>query len=157
MAAHSGNSDDNEDGITSINITPLVDVFLVLLILVMISSTLLEQREIPVSLPRAAHTGESAPRASGLAMDVEGNVYLDGLPADSATVVADLRGKLAVDSSHHVLIAADERLLYQQVVRLLDWVKGAGVRKYALKVTTSVTASATAPGATPIASVAQAE
>lgn len=52
---------DDTDGITDINITPLVDVFLVLLIIVMISSSLLEHREIPVSVPKAANAGEEAP------------------------------------------------------------------------------------------------
>lgn len=125
---------EDEDGITSINITPLVDVFLVLLILVMISSSLLQSREIPVSIPKAASAGEAAPKASGLTMDFEQRVYLDGLPADSAAVASGLRAKVALDSTHQVLVAADERLPYREIVRLLDWVKGAGVRKYALKV-----------------------
>jgi biopolymer transport protein ExbD len=126
---------EDEDGIHSINITPLVDVFLVLLILVMISSSLLQSREIPVSVPKAASAGNAAPKASGLTMDVDQNVYLDGQRADSASVTALLRAKVAEDSSHQVLVAADERLAYREVVRLLDWVKGSGVRKYALKVT----------------------
>ena len=125
---------DDEDGITSINITPLVDVFLVLLILVMISSSLLDHREIPVSVPKAAHGGEKAPKASGLAMDFERKIYLDGEESDSARVTATLRDEVSRDSTHQVLIAADQRLLYEDVVRLLDWVKGSGVRKYALKV-----------------------
>jgi biopolymer transport protein ExbD len=129
-AAHA----DDEDGITSINITPLVDVFLVLLILVMISSSLLDHREIPVSVPKAANGGEKAPKASGLAMDVDRHVFLDGRETDSATVASVLREEVAKDSTHQVLIAADQRLLYEDVVRLLDWVKGSGVRKYALKV-----------------------
>jgi biopolymer transport protein ExbD len=41
---------------------------------------------------------------------------------------------VAADSSHQVLIAADRRLAYERVTRLIDWVRGAGVRKYALKV-----------------------
>jgi biopolymer transport protein ExbD len=125
---------DDEDGITSINITPLVDVFLVLLILVMISSSLLDHREIPVSVPKAAHGGEKAPKASGLAMDSDRKIYLDGQESDSARVTATLRNEVSKDSAHQVLVAADQRLLYEDVVRLLDWVKGAGVRKYALKV-----------------------
>ena len=130
-------AEENEDGITSINITPLVDVFLVLLILVMISSSLLAHREIPVSVPKAANAGEKAPKASGLAMDSTGHVYLDGLETDSASIAAVLREKVAADSAHQVLIAADRRLLYEDVTRLLDWVRGAGVRKYALKVARS--------------------
>jgi biopolymer transport protein ExbD len=127
-------STEDEDGITSINITPLVDVFLVLLIIVMISSSLLDHREIPVSVPKASNAGSEAPKASGLAMDKDGHIFLDGEEADSAAVNAALRAKVAQDSSHQVLIAADQRLLYEDVVRLLDWVRGAGVHKYALKV-----------------------
>jgi biopolymer transport protein ExbD len=126
--------DPTEDGITSINITPLVDVFLVLLILVMITSSLLDHREIPISVPKAAHGGEKAPRASGLAMDIDHKVYLDGRLSDSAGVLDALRTEVSRDSAHQVLIAADQRLLYEDVVRLLDWVKAAGIRKYALKV-----------------------
>ncbi len=130
-------AEENEDGITSINITPLVDVFLVLLILVMISSSLLDHREIPVSVPKAANAGENAPKATGLAMDSTGHVYLDGRETDSASIAVVLREKVAADSTHQVLIAADRRLLYEDVTRLLDWVRGAGVRKYALKVARS--------------------
>jgi biopolymer transport protein ExbD len=129
-------TEEDEDGITSINITPLVDVFLVLLILVMISSSLLESREIPVSIPKAATAGKPAPKASGLTMDIDRRVYLDGLPADSVMVAASLRARVATDSGHQVLVAADERLAYAEIVRLLDWVRDAGARKYALKVST---------------------
>ncbi|MDQ3002637.1 MAG: biopolymer transporter ExbD [Fibrobacterota bacterium] len=125
---------DDEDGITSINITPLVDVFLVLLIILMISSSLLEQREIPLSIPKAAHAGDEAPKATGLSMNVDKQVFLDGVVSDSANVAVHLREKVVLDSAHQVLIAADQRLLYEDVVRLLDWVRGAGVHKYALKV-----------------------
>jgi biopolymer transport protein ExbD len=127
-------STEDEDGITSINITPLVDVFLVLLIIVMICSSLLEHREIPVNLPQAANAGEEAPKASGLTMDVQKRTYLDGNLMDSASIANQLKANVAKDSSHQVLIQADQRLLYEDVVHLLDWVKGAGVHKYALKV-----------------------
>lgn len=129
-------ADENDDGITGINITPLVDVFLVLLILVMISSSLLESREIPVSIPKAATAATQAPKASGLTMDIDKRIYLDGLPADSAIVAIALRKRVAIDSMHQVLVAADERLAYSEIVRLLDWVRSANIRKYALKVST---------------------
>ena len=124
----------DEAGLYAINITPLVDIFLVLLILVMIRSSLLDHREIPVSVPQAAHAGERAPKASGLTMSLDRRVFLDGIESDSATVITVLSGKVAADSTHQVLIAADKGLLYGDVTRLLDWVRGAGIRKYALKV-----------------------
>jgi biopolymer transport protein ExbD len=124
----------DEDGITSINITPLVDVFLVLLILVMISSSLLDQKKIPVSLPKAANAGGYAPKASGLTLDADRKVYLNGVASDSAGITEALKALVSRDSTHQVLIAADLQLRYQDVVRVLDWVEGSGVRKYALKV-----------------------
>ncbi len=124
----------DDDGMYAINITPLVDIFLVLLILVMISSSLLDHREIPVSVPQAAHAGEKAPKASGLTMSLDRRVFLNGKESDSASVILALKAEVAADSSHQVLIAADKGLLYEDVTRLLDWVRGAGIRKYALKV-----------------------
>lgn len=126
--------EDGEDGITSINITPLVDVFMVLLILVMITSSLLDHREIPVNVPMAANAGEKAPKATGLAMDIDRHIFLDGVETDSAALAQTLRAKVAEDTTHQVLIAADKRLAYEDVTRMLDWVRGSGVRKYALKV-----------------------
>src|SRR5690606_31843273 len=102
-------------------------------------SSLLETREIPVSIPKAATAGNPAPKASVLTMDFDKRVYLDRLPADSALLAAALRERVAADSTHQVLVATAERLTHAEIVRLLDWVRGANVRKYALKVSTPET------------------
>ncbi len=125
---------DSDEGITGINITPLVDIFLVLLILVMITSSLLDHRQIDVSVPKAAAAGSEAPKASGLVMDLERNIYLDGQAMDSLSVLRRLSEAVAADSSHQVLISADASLIYQDVINLLDMVKVAGISQYALKV-----------------------
>ena len=132
MAASSQH--DDEDVISSINITPLVDIFLVLLIIFMITSSVIDQQEIRINLPKAAHAGTEAPKASGLVMDKAGNLFLDGVPSDSARIVVELRNAAAADPDHQVLIAADQDLAYRQVVRLIDMVRGCGIVKYALKV-----------------------
>jgi len=128
------NSDNDEDIISSINITPLVDIFLVLLIIFMITSSVIDQREIPLSLPKAAHAGSEAPKASGLVLDRNHQLYLDGQPTDSASVSAALRAAVSEQADHQVLISADEDLPYKDVIALLDLVRGSGVTKYALKV-----------------------
>jgi len=125
---------DDEDVISAINITPLVDIFLVLLIIFMITSSVIDQQEIRINLPKAAHAGTEAPKASGLVMDKAGNLFLDGVPSDSARIVVELRNAAAADPDHQVLIAADQDLAYRQVVRLIDMVRGCGIVKYALKV-----------------------
>ena len=125
-----------EDGeiISSINITPLVDIFLVLLIIFMITSSVIDQREIKVSLPKAAHAGAEAPKASGLILDQSGNMFLDGQPSDSAAVDAQLRREVSTRPDFQVLIAADQDLPYRTVVKAIDLVRAAGISKYALKV-----------------------
>lgn len=125
-----------EDGevMAAINVTPLVDIFLVLLIIFMITSSIMDNKEIPVNIPKAAHAGSDAPKASGLVLDRERRMYLDGSPLDSSTVAARLRAAAARDSSHQVLISADEDLPYRDIVGVLDMVRGSGIAKYALKV-----------------------
>jgi len=134
MAAH---THDDEEIISSINITPLVDIFLVLLIIFMITSSVLDQQEIKINLPKAAHAGSEAPKASGLVMDKNKNMFLDGVPSDSAQVMAQLRNAVEKDPGHQVLIAADQDVAYREVVRLIDMVRGSGIVRYALKVVRS--------------------
>ncbi len=129
-----GDHEEEEEILSSINITPLVDIFLVLLIIFMITSAVVDQREIKVSLPKAAHAGDQAPKASGLVLDSVGAMYLDGQPSDSAAVTDALRREVAADSAYQVLIAADENLPYRTVVKAIDLVRGSGISKYALKV-----------------------
>jgi len=132
MAAATQNDDDI---ISVINITPLVDIFLVLLIIFMITSSVVDQKQIPVNLPKAAHAGTEAPKSSGLILDAEHRLFLDGELRDSSYVAEDLRRAVAGDPEHLVLVGADENLPYRDVVSVIDLIRGAGVRKYALKVT----------------------
>jgi biopolymer transport protein ExbD len=131
MAAATNN---DEEIISSINITPLVDIFLVLLIIFMITSSVIDQREIALQVPKAANAGQQAPKASGLVVDKEGNTYLDGQKLDTASIAAVLRAAVRRDADHQVLIGADRELQYQKVVDVIDLVRGAGITKYALKV-----------------------
>ncbi len=129
-----GATSEDEGIIATINITPLVDIFLVLLIIFMITSSVIDQREIKVSLPKAAHAGGEAPKASGMIIDKDGQIYLDGQAADSLQVDAALRRDISETPDYQVLISADQDLAYRYVVRAIDIVRGAGISKYALKV-----------------------
>jgi biopolymer transport protein TolR len=131
MAAATQNDDEM---ISSINITPLVDIFLVLLIIFMITSSVIDQREIVINVPKAANAGQEAPKASGLMLDKENRYYLDGEPLDTANVASRLRSAVSLNKDHQVLIAADEELPYRNVVGAIDLIRGAGITKYALKV-----------------------
>jgi biopolymer transport protein ExbD len=120
--------------IHGINITPLVDIFLVLLILVMISSTLVRPSAIEVDLPRSKAPGQSVPEASSIVLDAQGAILLDGMAVDAQLALARLSAKSQSDSGHQVLVSASGHLPYQKVVEVLDLVKASGARKYALQV-----------------------
>ena len=115
-----------------------MDVFLVLLILVMITVLLLDHREIPVSVPKAANAGREGAQGLGPGHGLRPQ-HLPGRNRDRF----GLRGDPACGrrspptpptrcSSRRITGS-----LYEDVIRLLDWVRGAGVRKYALKVARS--------------------
>ncbi|MCB9497231.1 MAG: biopolymer transporter ExbD [Fibrobacteria bacterium] len=129
-----GAVNNDEEMISSINITPLVDIFLVLLIIFMITSSVIDQREIALNAPKAANAGTQAPKAAGLVVDRDGNTWLDGEQLDTAAIAAILRAKSSSDPDFQVLIGADRDLKYQSVVDVIDLVRGAGISKYALKV-----------------------
>lgn len=120
--------------IHGINITPLVDIFLVLLILVMISSTLVRPAAVEVDLPRSKSPGQATPQASSLILDAKGALHLDGMAVDPQLALARLIAKSRSDSMHQVLVSASGQLPYQRVVEVLDLVKASGARKYALQV-----------------------
>lgn len=120
--------------IRGINITPLVDIFLVLLILVMISSTLAAPEAIEVLVPKAASAQAVAPASSsGLVLHGDGTMLLDGNVVTAELAGSRLKEKVRADSGHSVLLSADGRLPYEEVARILDIVKGAGVSKFALR------------------------
>ena len=68
---------EDDDLITAINVTPLVDIVLVLLIVLMVTSSYLVNKSINVELPKAA-TGETTTPTMSISLDVDGKLYLDG-------------------------------------------------------------------------------
>ena len=72
---------EDDDLITSINVTPLVDIVLVLLIVLMVTSSYLVNKSISVELPKAA-TGETTTPTMSISLDLDGKLYLDGTGID---------------------------------------------------------------------------
>src|SRR2546430_14582810 len=77
-----GQVQDEEDAITGINVTPLVDITLVLLIIFMVTATYIVKETIEVELPRAAHGGETLQKTFAVMVTREGQAVLNGVPVD---------------------------------------------------------------------------
>src|SRR5207237_9811093 len=88
-----GNITEPEDeGINGINVTPLVDITLVLLIIFMVTASYIVKETIEVELPRAAHGGETVQKTFALLVTREGKAFLNGVPVDDDGIVREVQG-----------------------------------------------------------------
>lgn len=126
--------DDEDDLISGINVTPLVDVVLVLLIIFMVTATYIVRASIEVDLPRAAHGGDSVGTLLSIVVSRGGEVFLDGVALDEDALVRATREAVARDADARVVISADRGALHGAVVRVIDLVKGAGATRFAIHV-----------------------
>jgi len=124
----------DDDVIADINITPFVDIILVVLIIFMVTATKIVESSIKVNLPDAA-TGEATESTSlGLTLTEAGDLLLDGEPIDKAGLQAKIREAKATSDDVVCLIAADKSVEHGRVVWLIDLVKSEGVVKFALNI-----------------------
>jgi biopolymer transport protein ExbD len=126
-------ADDNDGLISGINVTPLVDVVLVLLVVLMVTATYLAARSLPVDLPKG-QTGEPTTVVLSITIDREGRTYVDGNPADTATLRARIAEHQRRDPDVRALIAADASSRHGSVVRVVDLLRQNGVRRFAINV-----------------------
>jgi biopolymer transport protein TolR len=126
-----------DDEITGINVTPLVDVVLVLLIIFMVTADFLTRESVDVDLPHASHTGQTAQGPLHIAVDKTGALFLDGQGISEAALREKVKA-LAASPDARAIVSADQALPYGQVVHLLDLVRGEGISKFALSIEKNV-------------------
>lgn len=129
-----GGDGDDEAMIAGINVTPFVDVVLVLLIILMVTSTQIVRAQLNVDLPEAASAGAAVPSTLNLVLTREGTLYLDGTESSFEALGPTVQRLKAEDPDLRAVISADQGVAYGQVVRLIDSVKTNGVKKFALNI-----------------------
>src|SRR5688572_29521005 len=124
-----------DDGpIASINIIPFVDIVLVLLVIFMLTSAAIVRATMKVDLPKAASGGQSVASTVNLVITRDGTVALNGAPTTLEAAVAFVKTEIKAKPDLQAVIAADQGVPYGQVMTLVDRVKQAGVRAFALDV-----------------------
>ncbi|HSN84312.1 MAG TPA: biopolymer transporter ExbD [Polyangiales bacterium] len=126
-------SGDDDDLITDINVTPLVDVVLVLLIILMVTATAIVSKTIPMELPKAS-TGEQTPATLAVSIDQTGQVFLDTIPVDPEELRLRVREARAADEDIRAVIAADGRIAHAKVVQIIDILRQEQITKFAINV-----------------------
>ena len=155
MAAGTLGDGDEDEVISGINVTPLVDVVLVLLIIFMVTATYISKGAVEVELPEAANAGEAVETTLALVLDAEGGLFLNGAPTDEAGLAVEIP-KLRDEAGGRgeklqAIISADKAASHGEVIHLVDVIKGLGVHSFAFNIVREAPAPAdpAADGAAP--------
>ena len=120
--------------IAAINVTPLVDVVLVLLIILMVSSTYIVAQTLKVQLPKAKSTDGTADKPHTIAILKSGTLTWDEAPVNEDQAVKNMKDAVAADPDFSLVVSADKEVQHGKVVHVLDIAKLAGVVKFAINV-----------------------
>ena len=120
--------------ITDINVTPLVDIMLVLLIIFMLTAHLIAKQAIEVQLPKAAQSAAVEATTLAVTLTREGRMFLNGVEASPAGLRAAVQAAVAKDKKAQVIIAGDKNVSHGRVVWVLDLVKSLGVTSFAIQI-----------------------
>ncbi len=142
-----GGAMDNDDEISGINVTPLVDIMLVLLIIFMVTATFIANKAIELKLPEADSAQAQKPdeKTLAFAIDREGKLWMEdkqvGFDEIGPAIRAEREKKPGVNLAAN--ISADAKTPYEMVVKLIDIVRKNEIIDFAI---TTDPASSPAPG-----------
>jgi biopolymer transport protein ExbD len=134
--AGTNNFGDDDAGrmIVDINVTPLVDITLVLLIIFMVTASYIVSPAIKVDLPKAASGTEQTKTTLSLTLAKDGGLFLNGQRSNDQAVVQFITSELPKNPELQAIIAADRAVSHGDVVHVIDMVKRAGVHRFAINV-----------------------
>ena len=144
MSSGSDNFNGDDGGpqmIAGINVTPLVDITLVLLIIFMVTATYIASGGIKIDLPKAASGTEQTKSTLALTLTKDGTLFLNGEKSSDAAVAKFIGDSLPRTPDLQAVIAADRVVSHGDVVHVIDLVKRAGVRRFAINVDPAATAA----------------
>lgn len=138
MAANKIVSDGDDSGggiVAEINITPLTDVFLVLLIIFMVTSSVIANTGKKVDLPQAQQSSQTPPKAVTVTLTADGQVQVNGDAVRMNTLQAHLKAALAKAKDKMVILRGDKEVVLARAVYVLDQAQLAGAESFAIATT----------------------
>jgi biopolymer transport protein TolR len=134
--------------IEGINVTPLVDITLVLLIIFIVTAKMVVAPAVPLDLPKSAHS-ETVQTVLSVLVPVSGPLIVDGAPIAETALEAKAKQALANDPELRAVIQADRNAIHGRVMGVLDRLKTAGLVKVAFGAVRPEVAPSTAASLTP--------
>ncbi|MCR9206425.1 MAG: biopolymer transporter ExbD [Halobacteriovoraceae bacterium] len=131
MAIHLG--DDEDEIVTDINMTPLIDIMLVLLILFMVTSSIALESGLDVDLPKiSGKTEKKEASAIIVSLDKDGKLYVQGSLAEMNNLETTLKDTMAKEKTGLVILEGDQKSRLGIAVQVMDIAKAAGATKFAI-------------------------
>lgn len=126
-----GSNDENSDIVAEINITPLTDIFLVLLIIFMITSSAMIESGGKVNLPKAVAT-QSESRGTTVTLTPKHEIFVNQKLISEEKFEPTLREVLAASADKVVILRGDKEVLLGDTVKIMSIIKRAGASEIAI-------------------------
>ena len=120
--------------IAAINITPLVDVVLVLLVILMVASTYIVAQTLKVHLPKAKMSDGTAEKPNTVQLTKNGDLRWNEQPVVEKDLEGLIRTAVASDPEISLVVSADQEAMHGQVVHIMDLAKVVGITKFAINI-----------------------
>lgn len=132
MAVSAPSGDDDE--ISNINITPMVDVILVLLVIFMVTANFLKKESININLPKVQAADPNVAQSVQVALTRDGKIILEGQNTTEEKLFLSLQRDSKYRPNMRLTLSADENLSYGTITKLMGLIRKAGVTRIALSV-----------------------
>lgn len=128
--------EDDEEGITGINVTPLVDVTLVLLIIFMVTARFIAEPSIGVNLPKAGHGTASDAAANNVFLTINASqqIFLNSKQVDRKDLPQAIAQLQQEKPGFNLILRADRSVTHGEVMSVLDEVRNQGVTQFGIAV-----------------------
>ena len=136
MAGKIGGSgaDDELPAISEINVTPFVDVVLVLLVIFMVTAPMLVREQMNVNLPKAETGEKSSAEQIAIVLEKDGTIKIQKKVVTFDQVESEIKTLVQGNQNAQAVISADQDAKHGDVVRIMDLVKKAGLTRFAIQI-----------------------
>lgn len=124
----------NSEGINDINITPFVDVVLVLLVIFMVTAPMMMKDIIGLELPKVSQSDAQSATTLGIAVTSQGQLLLNGELVSDESLKAAALAAVEKNPDVQAVISADANSVHSDFVRVIDIIKSVGLENFAIQV-----------------------
>lgn len=134
MAGTTSSAGGRRGGIVGINVTPMVDVMLVLLVIIMVSASWIASQSIKVELPNTATSDGSEQSLAAVTVDKDGKLYFNDKPVDEAALIKAFQDGARKDKDLTLILTADKAAHHGSVMHVMDLARTEGITSFAVQV-----------------------